>query len=98
MQLTTYLLVALAASTTALPGTVPEPATANIADYEPTPEDAAIFNQTLPELEKRGHYGWITSFANTDPQCKGGYAGARPKVKGKKCVKFHPVQHRVKVR
>ena len=96
MQIATYILLALAATTTALPGAVPEFTTTDVADYEATPTDAALFNQSLPELEKRGHYGWIASFATKDHGCKGGYAEPRPKIHSK-CITFHPVQSRVKV-
>ena len=86
--------MALAASTTALPNAVPEPET-DIVDYVPTPEAAAIFNQTLPELEKRFNYGWVGSMATADRQCQGKWS-TRPKIKGK-CVKFDPLERRVKV-
>ena len=109
MHLPIYLLTTLLATTASatsslshshsdphppLPSpTPPETLPSNIS---PNATDAAIFNQTLPPLESRGHYGWVTSFANSDPLCRGGYGGARPKIKSS-CVEFHPLQNVVKI-
>ena len=94
MQITSYLVATFAAITLALPGTTTN---TEIEDYIPTPEDAAIFNQTLPELEKRGHYGWFASFATADRGCLKGFAPPRPKVTNSDCIPFHPLQNRIKV-
>ena len=83
MQLPNLLTLSLLASTSfALPTTTTT--TANI-------DNAAVnFNETLPSLDKRGHYGWVAAFADNDLECKAGYALPRPKIKSD-CVKFEPV-------
>lgn len=75
------------------PSTTPEMLPSYIS---PNATIRAIFNQTLPPLESRGHYGWVASFWNGDPECKGGYSGPRPKIKSS-CVEFHPVNSVVKI-
>ena len=87
MHITSYLVAVFAATTMALPGTTTN---AEIGDYIPTPEEAAVFNQTLPELEKRGHYGWFASFATKDRDCLGGFAPPRPKVTNSDCIPISP--------
>ena len=89
MQLPNLLTLSLLASASfALPTTTTT--TANI-------DNAAVnFNETLPSLDKRGHYGWVAAFADNDLECKAGYALPRPKIKSD-CVKFEPVSTRVKV-
>ena len=83
MQLTTFLLAALSASTltTALP-------TLNSTD------PFAYNDANESTLEKRGHYGWLSSYAMTDPLCEYGWGGARPKIRDN-CVKFDPISDRV---
>ena len=50
-----------------------------------------VFNATTQQLlEKRAHYGWISSFAPDDTDCKRGWAPPRPKLIGDRCIKYHP--------
>jgi len=83
MQLTTLLTALLGISTTAL--------------ALPTAEDTlsdSLFNNTTP-LEKRAHYGWLSSYAPDDKECKGGWGGDRPKVDGNGCITFKPISHNI---
>lgn len=80
MQLLTLLLVALGATSCASPVDTAE------VDFNGTTSST-----TEHHLEKRGTYGWISSYATMDFNCRGGYAGARPQIKGD-CVNFTPVK------
>ena len=51
--------------------------------------------EDLSTLERRANYGWVSSYAPSDPNCKGGWGGGRPKIKGSGCVKFQPISDHV---
>ncbi|KAL8832827.1 MAG: hypothetical protein Q9191_000011 [Dirinaria sp. TL-2023a] len=83
MQFRSFVVLALSTISLALPAEV-------------TNEYDSPFNQSLVEqtLEKRATNGWITSYADSDPQCKAGYALPRPKVHSD-CITFHPTQQTI---
>lgn len=85
MKLTTLLTALLTASTTALALPTAE---------DTTPSDI-LFNNTTPLLEARANYGWLSSYAPGDKECKGGWGGDRPKVVGDGCITFKPVSHNI---
>lgn len=90
MQFTALLTALLGASTTAL--ALPTADTTEAPTIYTT--DESIFNNTTP-LEKRAHYGWLSSYAPDDKECKGGWGGDRPKVEGNGCITFKPISHNI---
>lgn len=60
---------------------------------------APATNETehISALEKRGHYGWVSSYAPDDAGCKGKWGGQRPKINGQKCAKFSPISDNIGV-
>ena len=85
MQLQSFFLLALATAALALP--------AEIID-----DKDSVFNETLVShrLEKRATHGWLSSYADSDPQCLAGYAPPRPKVRHA-CIKFRPAENTISV-
>ena len=60
------------------------------------PTSTSTFNTTT--LSKRGNYGWITTYAPTDPHCMGGYdSRSRPKLKGDDCMIWSPSSEHIGV-
>ncbi len=45
-------------------------------------------------LSKRGNYGWLSSFQDSDTTCSGLWGGSRPKVH-EDCIKFSPISDNV---
>ena len=48
-------------------------------------------------IERRGHYGWVSSYAPTDPGCKAKWGGERPKIIGERCIPFSPITDNIGV-
>ncbi|KAG7001518.1 hypothetical protein G7Y79_00031g066330 [Physcia stellaris] len=83
MQLTTLIVAALSASRL----TIAAP-TFNGTD------PFAYHEELEGGIEKRGSYGWLSSFQLFDFTCGGGWGGSRPKIQDS-CVIFSPVSRRV---